>query len=126
MERACRRSSLWRTLARSSSDVVAARTRWPIAMVALLVDARDDPSSADRDAGHLGDHGVRDAGRDFDRRVFVADIHAAELRLRDAGFIRDRADEIAGLHVVHRADVEVQPSDRRLTGRDRDALRLGA
>ena len=44
--------------------------------------------------------------RQVDEAVIVANHHAADVLAVDAGFIGDRADDVAGLHAVYAADLD--------------------
>src|SRR5213075_2394724 len=122
MERACPRSSPFASSGSATgrtatgtaraTGTAAARcvaTRWPPAPLGALatfrsfVHARDHAPPANANAGHLAHERVGDRRRDFHRGVPLANIHAAELRARDARFIGDRADEVARPDVVGRA-----------------------
>src|SRR5688572_24807986 len=140
MERACRRSSRTRrrsgrtggTRAAVASRSTAFRTAalaptavLRVATIAPFVNLDESPSATNRDTGELGHYRVRDDGRDFDGGMPLADVDAADLRLGDPAFVRDRSDEVTGTHAVHLTDV-YEHARHGWNGRRRNRVRPGA
>jgi hypothetical protein len=80
----------------------------PLSLVA--VEAHVDAPPADRRAAQRLDHLVRGRGRHLDEREAVPDADRADVAARNAGLVRDRADEITRAQPVEtpRTDEDAQ------------------
>src|SRR5688572_31070305 len=60
---------------------------------------------------------LRHSGRQAHERVVIEDLDAADVDGIDTGLVRDRADDVAGLHAVLAADLDPVTDELRLFAR---------